>query len=86
MRAGDVVIFTEALTHGTLSRGRPRISGARCSISTRPSTSPGGRYDRHRNDDVYDLLTERQRRLLEPPYIPERQPIVGTEGPDGVYD
>ena len=45
-----------------------------------------GRYDRHRNDDVYDLLTERQRRLLEPPYIPERQPIVSTDRPDGMYD
>ena len=85
MRAGDVVIFTEALTHGThpWTAAHQRRS---LLYKYAPKHLAWGRYDRHRNDDVYDLLTERQRRLLEPPYIPDRQPIVGTEGPDGVYD
>ena len=85
MRAGDVAIFTEALTHGTYpwTAAHQRRS---LLYKYAPKHLAWGRYDRHRNDDVYDLLTERQRRLLEPPYIPERQPIVGTDRPDGMYD
>ena len=83
--AGSVVMFSEALTHGTApwTAAHQRRS---LLYKYAPKHLAWGRYDRHRNDAVYDLLTERQRRLMEPPYIPERQPIVGTEGPDGVYD
>ena len=41
MAAGDVLVFTEALTHGTLPwRGEPRRR-ERCSTSTPRDTSPG---------------------------------------------
>ena len=85
MRAGDVVVFTEALTHGThpWTAAHQRRS---LLYKYAPKHLAWGRYDRHRNDAVHNLLTERQRRLMEPPYIPDRQPIVGTDGPDGVYD
>jgi hypothetical protein len=66
-RAGDVVIFTEALTHGTLPWTAPfqrrhllfKYSPGNSAWDRRPSIPT----------DVLPLLTDRQRLLAEPPYV-----------------
>ena len=84
MRAGDVVIFTEALTHGTHPWTAPhqRRSLLYKYAPKHLAWAPhAGRW----SEELSDLLTERQRRLLQPPYIPQRQPILATDGPGEVY-
>jgi ectoine hydroxylase-related dioxygenase (phytanoyl-CoA dioxygenase family) len=65
LEAGDAVIFTEALTHGTLGWHTPfsrRVLFYRY--------TPGYmRFEVHdQPDHVLALMTPRQRRLLEPPF------------------
>lgn len=73
-KAGDAVIFTEALTHGTLPW---TASHERRSILFK--YSPGhaswgqGRYD----DALRELMTEEDQKLmLEPPYVAHRKSVV----------
>jgi ectoine hydroxylase-related dioxygenase (phytanoyl-CoA dioxygenase family) len=75
LAAGDVVLFTEALTHGTLPwrGGRQRRS---LFYKYSPGSSSWGR------DEVYDAslwprLTARQRLLFEGPYVYGRRPVDG---------
>ena len=84
MRAGDVVVFTEALTHGTHPWTAPHERRSLL-FKYSPKHLAWGHHDQPWRAELRDLLTERQRRLLEPPYIPERQPIVHAEGPGDVY-
>ena len=73
-KAGDVVIFTEALTHGTLpwqgSHHRRSLL-----LKYAPSHLAWGKM--HAPPEALEpLLTDRQRRLLEPPYIYQREPVL----------
>lgn len=73
-KAGDAVIFTEALTHGTLP-----WTAAHERRSILFKYSPGhaawgqGRYD----DALRELMTEDDQKLmLEPPYVAHRKSVV----------
>ena len=62
--AGTAIIFTEALTHGTLPwTGHDE----RRTIFYKYSPHPISWSARYYNADDYEGLTERQRRILEPP-------------------
>lgn len=66
MQAGDVLIFSEALTHGTLpwTSDRPRKA---LLYKYTPGHMAWGHLD-DLPDELFDLLTSQQRRLFEPPY------------------
>jgi hypothetical protein len=71
--AGDVVVFTEALTHGTLP-----WHGDRERRTLLYKYSPGNSawsQDRW-TDDLRDLCTERQRLLLQPPSVGGHLPVT----------
>jgi len=73
-KAGDVVIFTEALTHGTLpwNADHPRRS-ILFKYSPGHSAWGAGRY----SDSLREKMTsEDQRLLLEPPYVHNRKVVV----------
>jgi hypothetical protein len=62
--AGTAVIFTEALTHGTLPwRGK----GERRTLFYKFSPHPISWSARYYNAEQYEGLTERQRAILEAP-------------------
>jgi ectoine hydroxylase-related dioxygenase (phytanoyl-CoA dioxygenase family) len=77
MRAGSALIFTEALTHGTLDWTAPYERRALL-FKYSPAYESWGRANR--SPELLDRLTERQRRILEPPYIWKRQPIEDEAG------
>jgi hypothetical protein len=77
MRAGSVLFFTEALTHGTRDWTAPYERRALL-FKYSPAHESWGRADR--SPDLLDRLTDRQRRILEPPYIWKRQPIPDEIG------
>ena len=74
LRAGDVVLFTEALTHGTLTwRGATdrrtllyKYSPGNSSWALEPAVDSA----------VLGLLTPRQRAMCEPPAVAHRQAVV----------
>jgi hypothetical protein len=73
-KAGDVVIFTEALTHGTLpwNAAHPRRS---ILFKYSPGHSSWGRE--RSSDSLREKMTsEDQRLMLEPPYVHNRKPVV----------
>ena len=72
-QAGDVIIFTEALMHGTLAWN---ATTERRSLLYK--YSPGhSSWSRHYYDmDDYQDLTEQQQRFLMPPFIGEREDTV----------
>jgi hypothetical protein len=73
MRAGDVLIFTEALTHGTLPWTAPHHRRSLLyKYSPGHQTWGRGSY----GEDVRDQATEKQRLLLEPPYVYKRQRLT----------
>ena len=71
--AGDVIIFTEALMHGTMAW---TADTERRSLLYK--YSPGhSSWSRHYYDmDDYTDLTDQQRRFLAPPFIGEREDTV----------
>jgi hypothetical protein len=85
-----VVIFTEAVTHGTLPWTMPYDRrSVLYRYSPANSAYAGGRHDMdsdHRAGPAwplswYDGLTDAQRAVLEPPYHPRHQrPILGDDG------
>ena len=85
-----VIIFTEALTHGTLPWTMPYDRrSVLYRYSPANSAYAGGRHDMdsdHRAGPAwplawYDGLTDAQRAVLEPPYHPRHQrPILGDDG------
>lgn len=79
MRAGDLVIFNEATTHGTLPW---RGLGERRSLFYRYSPKylhyTGGVYETSLPDWTSEL-TEVQRAVLEPPYVYHR-PLIENDG------
>jgi hypothetical protein len=72
--AGDVVVFTEALTHGTLPWRGP---GQRRTLLYKysPGNSSWGK-DEVLPPALAKMLSPRQRLLFEPPYVAYRQPVV----------
>jgi ectoine hydroxylase-related dioxygenase (phytanoyl-CoA dioxygenase family) len=74
LAAGDVVIFTEALVHGT----RPwRADHDRRTLLYKysPGSSSWGK-DETLPRKLAPMLTERQRLLFEPPYVAYRRPVI----------
>ena len=72
---GDVVIFTEALTHCTLPWRAP-IERRVLAYKYSPGSSSWGK-DEVLPPDLAPLLTARQRLLFEPPYVAYRRPVAG---------
>ncbi len=73
LRAGDVLVFTEALTHGTLpwaGRSERRVLAYKYS----PGSSAWA-PERVADENLGAVLTERQRLLAEPPYVARRRPV-----------
>ena len=69
-RAGSVILFTEALTHGTLPwRGADERRTVFFKYCPHPLAWSSGRYDL----DEFDDLTEVQRHVLGPPNVPQRR-------------
>jgi len=75
MNAGDVVFFTEALTHCTIPW---RGAGDRLTLLYKYAPGHlawGADYDNL--DSLAPLMTERQRRFLQKPTVSRHQPIQG---------
>jgi len=72
LRAGDVVVFTEALTHGTSPWRGPR---QRRTLLYK--YSPGNSAWSHEvwPTDLVDACTERQRSMLQPPSVGHHRPV-----------
>jgi hypothetical protein len=69
-----VIIFTEALTHGTLPWQAPR---QRRLLAYKYSPGSSSWSEDHRlPDHLAPLLSERQRRLFQPPAVAYRKPVV----------
>jgi ectoine hydroxylase-related dioxygenase (phytanoyl-CoA dioxygenase family) len=68
MRAGDALIFTEAMCHGSApwTAAHPRIS---LLYKFSPGNSAWGAFDDGWPADVVENCTQRQREILEPPYV-----------------
>ena len=73
MAAGDVVIFTEALTHGTLP-WRGHSERRLLAYKYSPGNSSWA-SELHVSEALRALLTDRQRLLVEPPYVARRRPV-----------
>jgi hypothetical protein len=79
VRAGDLVMFNEATTHGTLPwRGPGERRTALYRYSPKYLHYAGGVYETALPDWVAEL-TEAQRAVLEPPYIYHR-PLIEDDG------
>lgn len=77
-KAGSVIIFTEALTHGTMPW---TADHQRRSILYKYSPGPltyANRYLPAHVEDVLDEFTPEQRALLEPPYRPNRPKVMAS--------
>jgi len=73
VEAGDVVIFTEALVHGTVPW---TASHERRSLLYKYSPGHSSWSSSYYDADEYPDVTEQQRRLLTPPSIGGRKPTV----------
>lgn len=74
MEAGDAVIFTEALTHGTHPWTAQHDRRSLLYKYAPGHMAWGGGYARW-SQDVLDVLTPQQRLLFEPPYFHQRKEI-----------
>lgn len=70
--AGSVLIFTEALRHGTLPWNADH---ERRSVLYKYCPGHMAWGNRKNSPEFLALLTENQRRVVEPPYVWKRQPI-----------
>ena len=75
LRAGDVMLFTEALTHGT-SPWRATHERRTLLYKYSPGNSSWGK-DETLPRELAPMVTERQRLLFEPPYVAYRRPVIG---------
>ncbi len=79
MKAGDLVIFNEATTHGTLPwKGKGERRTALYRYTPKYIHYAGGAYETNLPDWVSEL-TEIQQAVLEPPYIYHR-PLIEDDG------
>ena len=74
LAAGDLVVFTEALTHGTLTWRGPGIR--RTLLYKYSPGSSTWAEDQRWPAALREQLTERQRLLLQPPSVAYHQPVV----------
>jgi len=74
LAAGDVVIFTEALTHGTAPWRAPHERRTLL-YKYSPGNSSWGK-DEVLPPALAPMLSERQRLLFEPPYVAYRRPLT----------
>jgi ectoine hydroxylase-related dioxygenase (phytanoyl-CoA dioxygenase family) len=74
MAAGDVVVFTEALVHGTRPWQAPYERRALV-YKYSPGNSSWGK-DERLAPELAPMLSERQRLLFEPPYVAYRRPVA----------
>ena len=68
---GDLLVFTEALTHGTLPWRGP-VERRVLAYKYSPGNSSWAR-ELTVDDELLALLTPRQRLLVEPPYVAYRR-------------
>jgi hypothetical protein len=73
LAAGDVVVFTEALAHATLTWSAP-YERRTLLYKYSPGNSSWGK-DEILPTELAPLLTTRQRLLFEPPYVAYRRPV-----------
>jgi ectoine hydroxylase-related dioxygenase (phytanoyl-CoA dioxygenase family) len=71
LKAGDVLLFTEALTHGTLP-----WTALHERRSLLYKFSPGHQSWSRRYRTADETMDETLHRLLEPPYVAQREPVV----------
>ena len=74
LQAGDMVVFTEALTHGTLPWQGPEDRRT-VLYKYSPGSSAWGR-DLPLSPEVMEVLTPRQRLLCQPPSVSHHQPVL----------
>ena len=74
LAAGDLVVFTEALTHGTLAWRGPEVR--RTLLYKYSPGSSTWAEDQRWPAGLLEQLTERQRLLLQPPSVAYHQPVV----------
>lgn len=77
MRAGDVVIFTEALTHGTMPWTNPNQERRSVLLKYCPRYMQWARSPLSK--DGIDGLTERQIAILEGAYVWQREPLLAAK-------
>lgn len=76
VEAGDALIFTEALIHGTV----PWMADhARLAVLYKYSPGNSAWMSNYYDPNSYQGLTERQRRILAPPSVGERPDSIGGE-------
>jgi ectoine hydroxylase-related dioxygenase (phytanoyl-CoA dioxygenase family) len=78
MQAGDVLFFTEALTHGTMPWTAPYERRALLY-----KYSPGHQSWSRRIRPADETMDETLRRLMEPPYVPERAVVMQEPAQNG---
>ena len=79
-KAGDVVIFTEAVTHGTLPWRSDRDRRTVLMRYTAGNLAYAGSYNPW-PEDVLEGMTAEQRAVMEPPYHTRlRRPLLDEEG------
>ena len=74
LAAGDLVVFTEALTHGTLAWRGPGIR--RTLLYKYSPGSSTWAEDQRWPAALLEQLTERQRLLLQPPSVAYHRPVI----------
>ena len=76
MQAGDVLIFTEALIHGTQTW---TADHERCTLLYKYSPPHSSWSIEQYNTNDFPELTERQKRLMAPPSVQAHPVVVGPE-------
>ena len=86
LRAGDVVFFTEALTHGTMPWLGPKQRRSLFFKYAPGFVAWGRNYETELNDpELLALLTDRQRLLLQSPAVYPHEPVIALEMPKQNY-
>jgi ectoine hydroxylase-related dioxygenase (phytanoyl-CoA dioxygenase family) len=86
LRAGDVVFFSEALTHGTMPWLGPAQRRSLFFKYTPGFLAWGRNYESELNDpELLSLLTDRQRLLLQSPAVHPHEPVIAFETPRQRY-
>ncbi len=81
MQGGDVIIFTEALTHGTRPWQADHDRRSVLMRYTAGNLAYSSRYIRDAYDGFLSELTDAQRAVLECPYHTRlRRPVLDDEG------
>jgi hypothetical protein len=74
--AGDVIIFTEALVHGTAEW---QADHERRTVLYKYSPGHSSWSSTHYNPDNYPNVTDQQRRIMAPPYVGSRPDSIEEE-------